>query len=71
MIEESMCEETRDEHNYEEFFKAKMNSMFGTENLDDLSGEQREFFSAVEEDWQAVTRLKRVQGPQLKTHTLR
>lgn len=53
-MEKVMAEETKDEHNYEEFFRAKMKEMFGTESLDDLSAKDRKkFFSAVDHDWKA------------------
>lgn len=54
MIESALFEETKDGHNYEEFFRTKMKEMFGTESLDDLTDKQRkEFFSAVDHDWKA------------------
>lgn len=46
--------ETKDQHNYEEFFRTKLKSMYDTEDLGDLSdSERKKFFSAVDHDWKS------------------
>jgi hypothetical protein len=47
-------QETKDQHNYEEFFRTKLKSMYDTEDLGDLSEpERKKFFSAVDHDWKS------------------